>query len=132
MLRRCVDRRSYSGGVTPLKSSNKLAEVASCRWRWAPRRRGWRLPGECRRPQLARAVTEFTFEGTAETRGVCKTQIVGDRRDRLRARRIGQHRMRLEQPLALNVAGHTSGILEQSIEIGPGHSDQPTEDRRPE
>ena len=40
--------------------------------------------------------------------------------------------MRFEQPLTLNVSGYTSGILEQSIEIGSGHSDEPAEDRRPE
>jgi hypothetical protein len=31
--------------------------------------------------------------------------------------------MRFEQPLTLNVSGYTSGILEQPIEIGSGHSD---------
>ena len=132
MLPRPASLRPRARGVTPLKSPNKLAEVASCRWRWASRRRGWRQPGECRRPQLARAVAKLTFEGTAEAGGVCKTQILGDRRDRLRIRRIGQHRMRFEQPLTLNVSGDTSGILEQSIEIRSRHADQPAEDRRPE
>src|SRR5262249_18743537 len=66
----------------------------------------------------------FTFEGTAEAGGVRKAQIVGDQRDRLRARRIGQHRTRFEQPLTPDVAGYTSGILEQSIEIGSRHYNQ--------
>jgi hypothetical protein len=132
MLLRPAALRPCARGVTPLKSSNELAEVCSCRRRKASRRRGWRQSGECRRPQLAGTVTELTLEGTGEAGGVCETQIVGDRRDRLRARRIGQHRMRFEQPLTLNVAGCTCGILEQSIETGSGHSDQPAEDRRPE
>src|SRR5262249_16777426 len=45
--------------------------------------------------------------------------------------RIGQHRMRFEQPLTLDVSGYTSGIFEQPIKIGSGHSNQPVEDRRP-
>jgi hypothetical protein len=37
--------------------------------------------------------------------------------------------MRFEQPLTLNVSSATSRIFEQSIEIGSGHSDKPTQVR---
>jgi hypothetical protein len=40
--------------------------------------------------------------------------------------------MRFEQPLTLNVSSDTSRIFEQSIEIGSGHSDRPTQVRGPQ
>src|SRR5271165_2494712 len=115
----------------PLEPSKKLAEVCSFWPYMAARRRRWRQPRQ-RRPHLAGAVAELSSERAAETRRICEAQILGDRRDRLFGRGIGQDRMRFEQPLPLNVSGDTSRVLEQPIKIGWRHSDKPAQDRRPE
>src|SRR5215468_511619 len=91
----------------------------------APARRSpWIAP-----PQ---AVTELPFGGTSEAGSIGEAKILGDRRDRLCRRRICHHRVRFEQPLALNIPSDTSPAFVQAIETGPRHSNEPARSNRPE
>ena len=124
-----IDGRARTAAF--LEPAQEFGELCSSRRKAASPRRGWHQPREGSRPRLAGAVAELSFESPAETRGICKAEVLGNCRDRLVRHWVGQDRMRFEQPLELNVSGHAACIFEQPIEIGTGDSDEPAEVLRP-
>src|SRR6185312_2027742 len=104
--------RPASSPAQQFAESHRLASLPH------DRQDGGRHPAGRGGAQGAWAVTELTPECATEARRVRDTELLGDRGDRSGQARVAQERVRLEQPLPLNVLRATTGILEEPIKVG--------------
>ena len=112
------------------EAAEEFPGIRAIRYRTARQRRAGGQPGQCSRPHLGGAVAELSFERSAEGGRIGEAEVLGNSRDGLRRCSVRQDGMRLQQPLALNISGHTADAFEQPIEIGAGHPDEPTQGPR--